>query len=255
MGDYLAALGDAAGLVAISESQRALRPELHWVATVHNALPPDEIIGGDRNPDGSVVWLARFTADKGPDLAIEACRAAGLPLVLAGKATERSEVRYLEETIRPMLDETVDLFINCDRSCTRQVLAEARCLVLPIRWPEPFGMVMIEAMGMGVPVVALRRGAVPEIVRHGVTGWICDRPEELPEALVRAADLDPAACVAHVQEHFGAALMARRYERVYRDAMSRHQPPRPRRIVDTYRQPLPTHRPDRTIRRSRWAPS
>jgi glycosyltransferase involved in cell wall biosynthesis len=252
MGDYLAALGDTVGLVAISGSQRALRPDLNWVATVHNAVPPQEVPGGRRKADGSVVWLARFSADKGPDLAVDACRAAGLPLVLAGKCTERGEVRYLEDTIRPMLDETVDLLINCDRMCTQQVLAEARCLIMPIRWPEPFGMVIIEAMALGVPVVALRRGAVPELIRHEVTGFICDEPEELPGCLLRAGEIDPEACMAHVRDNFGAALMARRYERVYREAMARRQPTLNTRLVEVRRQQLPVHR---AIGRSRWAPS
>jgi glycosyltransferase involved in cell wall biosynthesis len=104
-----------------------------------------------------------------------------------------------------------------------QLLTAARCLIMPIRWNEPFGMVMVEAMASGTPVVALRRGSVPEIVRHGVTGWICDDPEELPEGLRRSGGLDSAACVAHVRKHFSAGAMAQAYENVYRKTIFRHR--------------------------------
>ncbi len=110
--------------------------------------------------------------------------------------------------------------INGDRVTTNRLLTEARCLIMPIRWHEPFGMVMIEAMASGTPVVALRRGSVPEIIRHGATGWVCADPTELPEALLRVDELDPEDCVAHARSAFGANLMARRYERVYRQAIA-----------------------------------
>ena len=244
-GDYFAELGGSVRLVAISDAQRRARPSLAWAATVHNALPssafgavdPDPDVSGQSgstasgaadHPDRPVLWLARFTEDKGPDLAIEACRAAGVPLVLAGKCNERTERHYLKEVVRPMLHDGVQLHVNAEREVTQQLLRQARCLIMPIRWREPFGMVMIEAMAVGTPVVALRRGAVPELVRHGVTGWLADRPEELPDLLRRVGDLDRAACVAHVRENFGAELMARRYEQVYLNAMARPEPIRRR---------------------------
>src|SRR5579859_1134024 len=119
IGDYYGALGETVRLVSISRAQRMRRPGLAWVGTVHNALPPSAIeepspspegppgsaaSGAAHDPDKPVLWLARFTSDKGPDLAIEACRAAGVPLVLAGKANEKAEQRYLAETIEPMCD-------------------------------------------------------------------------------------------------------------------------------------------------------
>jgi glycosyltransferase involved in cell wall biosynthesis len=238
-GDYFEALGGGSRLVAISRAQRLLRPELPWVATVHNALPEDAMgvvrgspdgpggqsgsaaSGAAHDPERPVLWLARFTPDKGPDLAIEACRAAGLPLVLAGKCNEKGERRYLADVIRPKLRDDVELVVNGERAHTRQLLRDARCLIMPIRWYEPFGMVMIEAMAVGTPVVGLRRGAIPELVQHGVTGWLCDDPAELPGLLRRVGELDPEDCVQHVRTNFGAALMARRYERVYLEALAR----------------------------------
>jgi glycosyltransferase involved in cell wall biosynthesis len=223
-GDYLAALGDAIGLVAISRAQRLSRTELNWVATVHNALADSAIEDASVTPDGPVLWLARFTADKGPDQAVRACQAAGLPLVLAGKCNEPEEQRYLDEEIRPMLDDSVQLITNPDRPETLRLLRAARCLIMPIRWEEPFGMVMIEAMAVGTPVVGVGLGAVPELLENGVTGWIADDPEGLPELLRRVHELDAEACVAHVRRNFSARVMAQRYEQVYLDEMARHRP-------------------------------
>jgi glycosyltransferase involved in cell wall biosynthesis len=220
LGDLYTDLGKSVYLVAISDFQRQRRPGLNWVGTVHNAVDPGRFIP-DHRPDGPVLWLARFTPDKGPDLAIQACRAAGLPLVLAGKCNEPGEQSYLEEQIRPMLGQDVRLVLNADRSMTRDLLTQARCLIMPIRWDEPFGMVMVEAMASGTPVVALRRGSVPEVVRHGVTGWICDDPDELPGWLRRCGELDAEACVTHVRKHFSADVMAQAYEKVYRATIRR----------------------------------
>ncbi len=227
LGDYLVGVRDAVSLVAISAAQRRARPELSWVATVHNGLS----LTGSRRPaiettpvngERPVLWLARFSPDKGPDLAIQACRAARLPLVLAGKCTEPGEQRYLRDTIVPMLGPDTELVLNADRRRVTTLLRSARCLIMPIRWQEPFGMVMVEAMAEGVPVVALNRGAVPEIVHSGVTGLICQEPDELPDALRQVTLIDPYACIAHVRRYFSADLMARRYSHVYRSVMAPH---------------------------------
>jgi glycosyltransferase involved in cell wall biosynthesis len=219
LGHFFAALGPSVHAVAISDDQRRRGLELPWAATVHNAIDPTHFTA-EHHPDGPVLWLARFSPDKGPDLAIQACRKAGLPLVLAGKCNELREKRYFEEVIKPLLGRDVELVLNGDRPTTNRLLSEARCLIMPIRWHEPFGMVMIEAMVSGTPVVAMRRGSVPEVVRHGSTGWICDDESELATALQRVGELDPGDCVAHARSAFGADLMARRYEQVYRHAIA-----------------------------------
>jgi glycosyltransferase involved in cell wall biosynthesis len=219
-GDLLTCLGQSVSLVAISNAQQQSRPELPWVATVHNGLSTDQLAkfvpDGRRPADRPVLWLARFSPDKGPDQAIDACRAAGLPLVLAGKCTEPSERRYLSEVIAPMLGPDTELVLNADRRRSQSLIRSARCLIMPIRWHEPFGMVMVEAMAEGTPVVALNRGAVPEVVQHGVTGLICEDLAALPEALMQVTTVDPYACIRHVQRWFSAELMASRYEQVYR---------------------------------------
>ncbi|MEV0805819.1 glycosyltransferase family 4 protein [Micromonospora sp. NPDC050200] len=219
VGEYGAVLGDTdrgVGLVAISHAQRRLNPDLPWLGTVHNAMDVRDLPHKRAPGQGPVLWLARFSPDKGPDLAIRACRAAGLPLTLAGKCNEPAERRYFGEVVEPLLDEDVNVVFNADREATLRLLVDARCLVMPIQWDEPFGMVMVEAMATGTPVVALRRGAVPELVVDGVTGLVRDRAEELPEALRAAVRLDPAACVAHAARDFSTDRMAQGYEAVYR---------------------------------------
>lgn len=219
-GDVLSETDRGVGLVAISHVQRRANPGLPWAGTVHNAMPVWDFPRKRTPGRGPVLWLARFSPDKGPEVAIRACRAAGLPLVLAGKCNEPAERRYLQQVVEPLLDEDVTLVLNADRRATLRLLLDARCLIMPIQWEEPFGMVMLEAMATGTPVVALRRGAVPELVRPGLTGLVCDRADELPSALRESSRLDPADCVAHVAENFSVERMARGYEAVYRSFLA-----------------------------------
>ncbi len=217
-GEYYEYLGDSVRLVAISQSQRSHRPDLSWVATVHNGLDPGRY-PFHAEKDDFVVWLGRFTPEKGPNLAVHAAREAGVHLVLAGKCSESAEEAYLDSEIRPHLTDGVRLVLDADRDAVGDLLSRARCLLLPVRWEEPFGMVLIEAMACGTPVVTLRRGAIPEIVEHGVTGYVLDDPAELPEALTKAGDLDRHACRRRVEEQFSTAAMAAGYERAYQAAL------------------------------------
>ncbi len=139
-------------------------------------------------------------------------------------------MRYFDREGKPRLTDADVVFGVADATAKRDLLSRARCLLFPVQWEEPFGMVMIEAMACGTPVVALRCGAVPEVVQHGVTGLICDSPEELPTALAEVTRIDPAACRRHVAEEFSAQELARGYERAYWAALTvqarRHQEPR-----------------------------
>ncbi|MFI6266989.1 glycosyltransferase family 4 protein [Micromonospora sp. NPDC051006] len=218
-GDVLSDTDEGVGLVAISHAQRRLNPGLPWVGTVHNALDLTGIPRKTVPGRGPVLWLARFSPDKGPDVAIRACREAGLPLLLAGKCNEPAERRYYDDVVAPLLDDDVEVVLNADRAETLRMLVDARCLIMPIQWEEPFGMVMVEAMATGTPVVVLGRGAAPELVRSGVTGLVCDRAEELPAALRAAERIDPADCIAHVAENFSISRMALGYEAVYRQVV------------------------------------
>ncbi|EUA30188.1 glycosyl transferases group 1 family protein [Mycobacterium xenopi 4042] len=218
---YYRELGDDVGLVAISDRQRQLAPDLNWVGRVHNALRIKDWPFQARKGDYAL-FLGRYAPYKGAHLAVQAAHEAGIPLVLAGKCSEPSEKVYFEECVRPLLTDTDHVFGEADAVSKRKLLGGARCLLFPIQWEEPFGIVMIEAMACGTPVVALRGGAVPEVVVDGVTGFVCDRPEELATAIRHVGTLDPAACRRHVAAHFDVSALGCGYEQVYRKVLRRH---------------------------------
>lgn len=217
---YYRELGDSIGLVAISNAQRILAPDLPWVGTIHHGIDVDSFTFRADKEDHAV-WLGRYCPDKAPHLAIDAARAAGVSIRLAGKLSEPPERRYFETEIKHRLGpDAVHLgMVGFQQKC--DLLASARCVVCPIRWDEPFGLVMVEAMACGTPVVALRRGSVPELILDGVTGFICDSPDELPDAIREAKSLDPSLCRKHVEDNFGLDRMLHRYERLYSRLLAR----------------------------------
>ncbi|HEY2241626.1 MAG TPA: glycosyltransferase family 4 protein [Streptosporangiaceae bacterium] len=222
-GTYYEMVSPDVCLVAISDTQRQLGRGVTWSATVHNAI---NVADFRFQPDKEdyVLFLGRFSPEKGAHLAIDAAREAGRPILLAGKLQEPQELAYFRAEVAPRLDERARFVGEADMR-TKQILAgQARCLLFPICWDEPFGMVMIEAMACGTPVVALNRGSVPEVVADGVTGFILDDPAAMPAAIRKAADLDPAACRRHVEQYFDVAVMAEGYERVYAKAAARGAP-------------------------------
>jgi glycosyltransferase involved in cell wall biosynthesis len=211
---YYRDLGFDAGLVSISRAQRALAPELNWIGTVYNGLSPSEWPYQVAKED-YVLFLGRYHPNKGAHLAILAAHEAGLPIVLAGKRQEQAEWDYFENAVKPLLrpgDEAMDI---AGAALKRELMAKARCMVFPVQWQEPFGMVMIESMVCGTPVVALRNGSVPEVIESGVTGFVCDEPSELAPAIDAVPMLDPAACRKRVVENFDVAAMVRGYTSIY----------------------------------------
>ena len=213
--DYYRRLGDTVNLVAISDAQRRASGELSWCGTVHNAVDVASFPFRADN-DGYVLWLGRFSNEKGPQLAIDAARAADIPIVLAGKLNEPDEREFFAREIAPRLGAGVEYVGEADAQLKRVLLSGARALVFPIQWEEPFGMVMIEAMACGTPVVAMRRGSVPEVVRDHVSGLVVDTYDELVAAIDAVSAIDPADCRAHAEEYFDLPVMARGYERTYR---------------------------------------
>ena len=207
------ALDDVA-LVAISDAQRQAAPELPWVGTVHNSLEIDEY-PFEPNKDDYLLWLGRMNQTKGPCEAIEAARAAGRRIVLAGKCNEPEEHQFFEEKVAPLLGDQVEWVGEADTDMKKRLLAKARCLVFPIDWEEPFGMVMIEAMACGTPVVATRRGSVPEVVEDGTTGFIADDIAEFPSLIQKVHQIDPARCRKHVEAKFDTETMVEGYESIY----------------------------------------
>jgi glycosyltransferase involved in cell wall biosynthesis len=208
--------------VSISDAQRAPLDGLgiNWVATVYHGLPLDEYPFG---PDGGdeLVYLARISPEKRPDLAIEVAKRAGMKLTMAAKI-DPTEKDYFERDIRPLLDHPLIEFVGeVDHQRKVELLTRARALLFPIDWPEPFGLVMIEAMACGTPVVTRPCGAVPEIVTHERTGLVASSVDELVDAVKRVDRLDRRECRREVKERFSASRMATDYERVYRQLVER----------------------------------
>jgi glycosyltransferase involved in cell wall biosynthesis len=218
IGRYYQLIGSAASLVAISDAQRKVAPHLPWLGTVHNAIPLEEYPFTAEKED-FLLWLGRMNPEKAPHLAIVAARELGARLVLAGKCTEPDERAYFEAEVEPRLGADVEWTGEADTERKKDLLARAKAFVFPIQWEEPFGIVMVEAMACGTPVVALRHGSVPEVVVDGETGFVCDAPEELPAAIEKAQSIDARACREHVEREFSVSTMVSGYERAYLDAV------------------------------------
>ncbi len=204
-------------LVSISDAQRApLRHlPLRWMATVHHGVPLARLPFSGRG-GRYLAFLGRLAPEKRPDLAIEVARRAGLPLKIAAKVDEADRAYFTRE-IAPLLDHPLIEFVGeIGDEDKGRFLGDALALLFPIDWPEPFGLVMIEAMACGTPVIARKRGSVPEIVVPGTTGFVVETVDELVDAVKRVDIIDRAACRRHVERHFTVERMADGYEAIYR---------------------------------------
>jgi glycosyltransferase involved in cell wall biosynthesis len=215
---FYAAHGRKALLVALSEHQRSGAPEAAGeIAVVPNPLRVEEWPFGAEKED-FVLWIGRMSPDKGPHRAIAAARAAGVPVVLAGPVQPGQE-DYFAEEIEPHVDgSSVRYAGEADSDAKRALYAAARGLLMPIRWPEPFGLVMVEAMACGTPVIAFPEGAAPELVIEGETGFLVDDEDAMAAAIARLGEVDPARCRSATDERFGVDAVALGYEDVYRRA-------------------------------------
>jgi glycosyltransferase involved in cell wall biosynthesis len=200
-----------APLISISDAQRMPLPDLNWRGTVYHGLPRDLLLPRPRPTSSYLAFLGRISPEKGPDVAIRIARAVGLPLRIAAKIP-RSENRYFKEHIRPLLDGGCVEFVGeVDEATKGDFLGNAAALLFPIDWPEPFGLVMIEAMACGTPVIAWHRGSVPEIVDHGVTGFIVESETEAVQAIGALDTLDRPNIRRVFEQRFTAQRMAQEY--------------------------------------------
>jgi len=221
-GDYLARLGATVDVVAISGAQRLLRPEVNWLTTVHNGIDVASYPFGNGG-GGYLLFLGRFHPDKGAHLAIEVAQRTGRRLLLAGKLNEPAERAYFDAAIAPRLGRRIDYVGEADAATKGELLAGASALLFPVQWEEPFGLVMVEAMACGTPVVALGRGSVPEVVADGETGVVVDEPDLLPAAVFAAEELDRRRCRARAAKCFDLSQMVDGYEAAYRTVMEGRQ--------------------------------
>jgi glycosyltransferase involved in cell wall biosynthesis len=206
--------------VAISESQQSMAPEnLRWAGVVYNGIPTDRY-PFRQDKDDFLVFLGRADEEKAPHLAIQAARRAGRRLVMCVTTKNERERAYWAEQVEPLLDDDVEVRGECDQEQKTELLAGAAALLFPIQWPEPFGLVMTEAMACGTPVVAWRNGSVPEVVADGETGFIVSSVQEMAAAVDRLGELDPQLMRARVKEQFSAEAMVAGYERIYQQVLA-----------------------------------
>lgn len=205
-----------APLVSISMSQREPLRFANWVGNVYHGLPLDLYRPKQRPPQlPYLLFLGRISPEKGPDAAIRIAESTGLPLKIAAKI-DPADAEYFRSVVRPLLKGPFVEFLGEVTDSEKSTLLEnALAMLFPIDWPEPFGLVMIEAMACGTPVIVRRRGSAPEVVDDGVTGFLFETEEEAVAAVEKAKSFDRARCRASFEGRFSAARMAREYTKVY----------------------------------------
>ena len=225
-----AACGPGVHVVAISHSQRRAAGDVAIAGVIHHGVDPDAFPVG-RGDGGYVAFLGRMAPEKGAHRAIAAARLAGVPIRLAAKMWEAREYAYFRERVEPLLGVDAEYVGEVDGNARAALLGGAIALVHPIRWREPFGMVAVEALACGTPVVAFPEGAVPEIVDDGVTGFLCGDVADLARGILAAPSLDRGACRQVVETRFSTARMVRDHEWLYASVIEDAVGVRPLRAV------------------------
>jgi glycosyltransferase involved in cell wall biosynthesis len=207
-------------LISISDDQRRPWPSANWLRTIHHGLPADLYSVGSPQGSGYLAFLGRICPEKRPDRAIEIAKRTGMPLKIAAKV-DRVDQAYFEDVIRPLLDDPQIEFIGEIGEHEKSAfLGGALGLLFPIDWPEPFGLVLIEAMACGTPVIAWRCGSVPEVIEDDLTGFVVGDMEGAVEAVGKLDRLDRAAIRGRFEQRFTAERMAQDYVAVYRSLVT-----------------------------------
>ncbi len=216
---FLQKWGENVPCVTISEQERSNAPKhLQVIGVVYNGLAMQNYPFKERKRENILVWLGRFIPDKGVHLAIEVAKRAHMPIVLAGTIdrAQQDSLRYFHEQIEPHIDNKQVKYIGpVNKQQKSRLLSRASGFLNPIQWEEPFGMVMIEAMAMGCPVISFKRGAAPELIRDGETGFLVETLDEMVEAIPKLGEIEQKRTHQHVEEHFSARSMAQNYEKIY----------------------------------------
>jgi len=208
------------GLISISMNQREPKQHLNWIANCHNALDFSIYPLRPHRRD-YLLFLGRLSPDKGAHRAVAVAIETGLPLKIAGKMQEPKERAYFHELVEPHLVDGIEFLGEVTHGQKVELLQNARATLFPISWEEPFGLVMIESMACGTPVIATRWGAVPEVIEHGRSGIIVDHYTEMAAALEEADKLDPLELRKYVEEEFSPQRMVRDYVGAYEAAIAK----------------------------------
>jgi glycosyltransferase involved in cell wall biosynthesis len=221
-GEVYEAIGRVApgtGLISLSMNQRRPKPDLNWVANVPNALDLEHYPAHPHKGD-YLLFLGRMNHEKGAHRAVAVAMELGLPLKLAGKARETREREYFAEFVEPHLGNGIEYLGEVNHGTKVELLQNARCTLFPIEWEEPFGLVMIESMACGTPVIATRHGAVPEVIGDGSGGVVVDDWREIPAVLEQADEIDPDECRRYAEERFAPGRMVADYLGAYEKAVN-----------------------------------
>jgi glycosyltransferase involved in cell wall biosynthesis len=216
-------VGRRTSVLAISHSQASMAPsDVPIAAVIHHGIDVDGVPVGSGD-GGYLLFLGRMTSEKGAHLAAQVARKAGEPLIIAGKMREEPEHRYFEEQVRPLLTDEVRYVGEVHNDEKLRLLAGARALLNPIRWPEPFGLVMIEALAVGTPVLSFPEGAAPEIVDDGATGFLCDDEAAMASSIDSIGTIDRGACRRAVEERFSTERMVADHVDCYARLLAQHR--------------------------------
>jgi glycosyltransferase involved in cell wall biosynthesis len=204
--DLYRIVADRLPVICVSHDQRATAPSVPIARVIHHGVDASAFPVGD-GQGGYCLFLGRMSPDKGAHRAIEACRKAGVPLLMAAKMREPWERAYFDAEVAPNLGDEIRYLGEVPHEEKLALLGDAMALINPIRWHEPFGLVMIEALACGTPVITFREGAAPEIVDDGRTGFLCADESEMADAIERVGELDRSACRAAVEGYFSVERM------------------------------------------------
>jgi len=207
------------GLISLSLNQRKPKPDLNWVANIPNALDLEHYPCHPHKGD-YLLFLGRMNHEKGAHRAIAVAMELEVPLKLAGKVREAKEKEYFAEFVEPHLGNGIEFLGEVNHGTKVELLQNARATLFPIEWDEPFGLVMIESMACGTPVIATRHGAVPEVMEDGNGGLIVDSWREMMAAVEKADDIEPGECRRYAEERFAPERMVGDYVRAYEAAVA-----------------------------------
>lgn len=208
--------------VSISDNQRQGLPELNYIKTVYNGIKPEDF-SFYPNKGKYLAWLGRITPNKGVDTAIKVAKSAGIPLKLAA-FIDPGDQQYFNEKIKPMLDSNTELIGEIkDIKQKADFFGQALAMLFPIRWHEPFGLVMIEAMACGTPVIGFKKGSVPEIIQNGKSGFVVETEDKMLEAVKKVSQIDRSYCREHAINNFSVDKMVDGYLEAYKITINQHK--------------------------------
>jgi len=218
--DFYSTIANDLHYIAISEYQRASFGDLNFLSTIPNAIKIEEYPFSG-NPGDYLLFVGRMNEEKGAHIAVSAAKRLGMKLTMIGKCSEPQETRYFDEKVRPLMDENTEYLGEVNQSTKFELYKNALCTLFPIQWPEPFGLVMIESMACGTPVIGVRNGSVPEVIRHNQTGYIVDGEGDMVEAVKNIGNIDRRACREFVEKEYDEETFIDRHEFAYRQAIEK----------------------------------